>query len=193
MPYTLEGDIARHHPNTLDKTLRLEDAAAEAKATGEAIEKAKTDAKEHIDAHSKNEENPHKVTKKQVGLDKVDNTSDEDKPVSKAQAAAIQAVTDKVAELGKNKAETKPYSGTLTAMEWTEEAPFMQEIDVDGILKEDEPFVDVDLSNVDDVLSVIEAWGMVGRCTVSADNTITAYCYQEKPSVNIPLKFKVVR
>lgn len=37
--------------------------------------------------------NPHKVTKDQVGLGNVDNTSDADKPVSTAQAAAINAHT----------------------------------------------------------------------------------------------------
>ena len=193
MPYTLEGDIARSHPNTLDKTLKLEDAAAEAKATGEAIEKAKTDAMEHADTHSKNAENPHKVTKQQIGLEKVDNTSDMEKPVSTAQAAAIQNVIDRVSNVDRDKAETTSCAGTLLANEWSEEAPFVQEISVDGIMEEDEPFVDIDLSEVDDVLSVIEAWGMVGRCTASADNIITAYCYQEKPSVDIPLKFKVVR
>lgn len=39
--------------------------------------------------HTESEENPHKVTTKQIGLDKVNNTSDEDKPVSKAQQEAL--------------------------------------------------------------------------------------------------------
>lgn len=193
MLYNLKGRIASAHPFTLDKTLSVEGAAADAKATAEAIEKAKNDAAEYADLHSKNEANPHKVTKKQVGLDKVDNTSDSEKPVSTAQAEAIQKVADKVTQVNRDKAETKPYFGILLATGWTEESPFVQEIIVDGILEEDDPFVDVNLSDVDDVLSVIEAWGMVGRCTASADNTITVYCYQEKPSVDIPLKFKVVR
>lgn len=193
MPYTLEGDIARPYPNTLDTTLMLEDAAAEAKATGEAIENAKKDVKEYTDSHSKNSENPHNVTKQQVGLDQVDNTSDMNKPVSTAQAAAIQTVAETVMEFNRDKAETNSYFATLLGSEWTDEAPFTQEISVEGIYVSDDPFVDVDLGDVEDVLSVIEAWGMVGRCTVSADYTITAYCYQERPSVDIPLKFKVVR
>ena len=193
MAYTLEGDIAKAHPHTLDKTLTLEDAAAEAKATGEAIQKAKSDAIEHSDSHATNSENPHNVTKRHVGLDKVDNTSDKEKPVSDPQAAAIKKVADKVAEVNREKAETKSGIGVLLASEWSEEAPYTQQIAVDGILEKDEPFVDIDLSGTEDVLSVIEAWGMVGRCTAIADNTITAYCYQEKPFVDIPLKFKVVR
>ncbi|MEG1158506.1 MAG: hypothetical protein RSD64_03965, partial [Christensenellaceae bacterium] len=46
-------------------------------------EKGKTDA------HTLNTENPHSVTKVQVGLSNVDNTSDASKPISTAQAAAI--------------------------------------------------------------------------------------------------------
>lgn len=42
-----------------------------------------------IEEHEKNKKNPHGVTKEQVGLGNVDNTSDLDKPVSTAQAEAI--------------------------------------------------------------------------------------------------------
>lgn len=47
-------------------------------------------------AHIANQNNPHFVTKSQVGLSDVDNTSDINKPVSDAQKAAIDAVSDKV-------------------------------------------------------------------------------------------------
>lgn len=43
---------------------------------------------EDLDGHKANIENPHSVTKAQVGLSNVDNTSDADKPVSTAQAEA---------------------------------------------------------------------------------------------------------
>lgn len=42
-----------------------------------------------INAHIANTENPHEVTKAQVGLSNVDNTSDLDKPVSTAQQEAL--------------------------------------------------------------------------------------------------------
>jgi hypothetical protein len=45
-----------------------------------------------VDAHEANVANPHAVTKDQVGLGLADNTSDADKPVSTAQAAADSAV-----------------------------------------------------------------------------------------------------
>lgn len=193
MPYTLEGDIAKAHPNTLDKSLSLEDAAAEAKATGAAFERAKTESIQYTKNHEENKDNPHKVDKTQVGLGNVDNTSDMNKPVSKEQAAAIQKVSDQIVQVGSKKAEVNSFVGVLAASDWGSEAPFTQEITVEGILEKDEPFVDVDLSGTEDVLSIIEAWGMVGRCRANADDKITAYCYQERPLVDIPLKFKVVR
>lgn len=45
-----------------------------------------------LTAHTGNTSNPHAVTKTQVGLGNVDNTSDANKPVSTAQAAADAAV-----------------------------------------------------------------------------------------------------
>lgn len=51
-----------------------------------------TAAKAHMDSKI----NPHGVTKAQVGLGNADNTSDANKPVSTAQAAAIGAVQDDV-------------------------------------------------------------------------------------------------
>lgn len=45
-------------------------------------------------SHTANKDNPHKVTKEQVGLGNVDNTSDMDKPVSNAAAEAIEALKE---------------------------------------------------------------------------------------------------
>lgn len=50
---------------------------------------ADTNVNNKVDSHIANKSNPHRVTKAQVGLDNVDNTSDADKPVSTAQATAI--------------------------------------------------------------------------------------------------------
>lgn len=45
--------------------------------------------REQVSNHLKDEENPHKVTKAQVGLDQVDNTADIDKPLSIAMSNAL--------------------------------------------------------------------------------------------------------
>lgn len=49
-----------------------------------------------VDTHSENTNNPHSVTKAQVGLGNCDNTSDADKPVSTAQQTAISANTTSI-------------------------------------------------------------------------------------------------
>lgn len=47
-----------------------------------------------VDTHIANEENPHKVTKAQVGLGNVDNTSDKNKPISDATQSALDLKAD---------------------------------------------------------------------------------------------------
>lgn len=49
-----------------------------------------------LTAHTSNKSNPHAVTKAQVGLGNVDNTSDANKPVSTAQQTALDKKVDKV-------------------------------------------------------------------------------------------------
>lgn len=59
------------------------------------VEEANTDIASRdtiVDTHADSKENPHNVTKAQVGLGNADDTSDMDKPVSTAQAQAIQQV-----------------------------------------------------------------------------------------------------
>ena len=56
-----------------------------------------------ISAHKKDTDNPHNVTAAQIGLGNVDNTSDADKPVSTAQAAAIKVAKDDITAHKNNK------------------------------------------------------------------------------------------
>lgn len=53
------------------------------------LEDADVGLNNKIDAHTADEENPHRVTKNQVGLGNVDNTADMDKPVSNPQMTYI--------------------------------------------------------------------------------------------------------
>ena len=57
-----------------------------------------TEARKEIGDHTGNTNNPHNVTKVQVGLEKVDNTSDVDKPVSKEQQKAIDSAKNNANE-----------------------------------------------------------------------------------------------
>ena len=61
--------------------------------------KGKAEASD-LTAHTSSKTNPHGVTKAQVGLGNVDNTSDTEKPVSTAQAAAIATKVDKISGKG---------------------------------------------------------------------------------------------
>ena len=53
--------------------------------------------KDSLDAHIADKNNPHQVTKAQVGLGNVDNTADADKPVSNAVSSAITTATNDMA------------------------------------------------------------------------------------------------
>lgn len=88
------------------------------------------------------------------------------------------------------------FFGTLTASGWTgSAAPYTQTITVNGILATDTPIVDLNMAEVTDANSsqVLEEWSCIGRLTVSNDNEITAYCYEEKPTIDIPVLFKIIR
>ena len=52
--------------------------------------------KDNFNAHIRNYDNPHEVTKEQVGLGNVDNTADMDKPVSRPQKEYIDALENRV-------------------------------------------------------------------------------------------------
>lgn len=53
----------------------------------------------NINTHKGDTNNPHSVTKSQIGLGNVDNTSDLDKPVSTQQETAIQSVSDQIVNI----------------------------------------------------------------------------------------------
>lgn len=58
---------------------------------GLATEAQVQDVQDNLDAHEADTANPHSVTKAQVGLSNVDNTSDADKPVSDATVDALES------------------------------------------------------------------------------------------------------
>lgn len=91
------------------------------------------------------------------------------------------------------KAETASYTGTFSANGWSANAPYTQTITVTGLLSTDNPIVDVNLDGVSNGSSIIEVWTYVGRIAVTANNTVVGYCYEEKPTVDIPIILKVVR
>lgn len=86
------------------------------------------------------------------------------------------------------------YTATLTASGWVgSSAPYTQTLTVSGVASTNKPVADVVLSDTPATAqSQLEAWGMVGRI-VTGTNQITATCYSDKPTVDIPIQLMVVR
>lgn len=83
---TLQGNITKEVNDRKGEITRVEKLITDEAATRA---QADIDVNEKVDLHIANKFNPHGVTKAQVGLGNVNNTSDADKPVSTAQATAI--------------------------------------------------------------------------------------------------------
>lgn len=78
---------------------------------------------------------------------------------------------------------------------WSSTSPYIQTIDVAGILASDTPLAypyKPDTWTDDNMRGCLEGWDCVDRI-VAGDGTITAYCYDEKPADNIAFMVKVVR
>lgn len=71
--------------------VKLVDSTESASTTDAATPNAVKTVRDTLQRHTDNIENPHAVTKEQVGLGNADNTADTDKPVSTAQRKAIDA------------------------------------------------------------------------------------------------------
>lgn len=83
---TLQNNITKEVNDRKGEITRVEKLISDEAATRA---QADTTVNTKVDSHIGNKSNPHGVTKAQVGLGNVNNTSDADKPVSTAQATAI--------------------------------------------------------------------------------------------------------
>lgn len=83
---TLQNNITKEVNDRKGEITRVEKLISDEAATRV---QADTTVNAKVDSHIGNKSNPHGVTKAQVGLGNVNNTSDADKPVSTAQATAI--------------------------------------------------------------------------------------------------------
>lgn len=87
----LLGEVTKAIDDALEP---IENDIADLEGEGRTIETVKGNA-EAISGHIEDTENPHEVTKTQVGLGNADNTSDANKPVSTAQQTALNLKEDK--------------------------------------------------------------------------------------------------
>lgn len=81
-----DNNLAKEVQDRKGEITRVEKLISDEAATRA---QADTNVNAKVDSHIGNKSNPHGVTKAQVGLGNVNNTSDTDKPVSTAQATAI--------------------------------------------------------------------------------------------------------
>ena len=110
-------------------------------------------------------------------------------PLGKGGTGATTAVAARTA-LGA--AATTTYTATLSTT-WSGSGPYTQTVSISGILASDNPIVDlVPDADVARARLQIESWGFVGKVTTAA-NSITVTCYDDKPTITLPIQLKVVR
>lgn len=85
------------------------------------------------------------------------------------------------------------YLATFTQTGWSAAAPYTQTVAVTGLLATDEPVTDIQLSaNAETAKAQLAAYACVSRLDTAA-GTLTATCYDNKPSVALLLSVKVNR
>lgn len=152
---------------TTDKTLSVEDQAADGKSTGNAINNLNNN-----------------LNNLNSGLNNLK---------IEIQEQINELATSTSLKLAQ-KAETATYTSVFAFENWIGDyAPYTQTVTIPGLRGTDNPFVDVDMSNVTAYIDVMQSWSCVGRVTVTNDETVVAYCYEEKPEVDLPIIMKVVR
>ena len=126
--------------------------------------------------HIADADNPHKVTKAQVGLGSVDNTRDVDKPVSVAQAEAIAAC------------KVSAKSVTMLAASWIGSDPYMQQVVIDGTTASSK--VDIQLSA--EQHAALGDLGIDFLQIENANGTLTAKVKGGKPASDLTVQVTIV-
>lgn len=178
---TVQGKIANIKAAIIDSTLSISGAAADAKVVGDELQLLASVFEDHATADG----NPHNVTKTDVGLGNVDNTSDADKPVSTAQATAIaeakQAGDSAMAEAKKKVAKTNVVVN-LSKSAWSSNK---QTVSVAGVTSDNtiiagaapESYISYAESNV--------------RCSAQGNGTLTFQC-DDVPSVDLTANIMIL-
>ena len=126
--------------------------------------------------HIVDADNPHKVTKAQVGLGSVDNTRDVDKPVSVAQAKAIAAC------------KVSAKSVTMLAASWIGSDPYTQQVVIDGTTASSK--VDIQLSA--EQHAALGDLGIDFLQIENANGTLTAKVKGGKPASDLTVQVTIV-
>lgn len=83
----------------------------------------------------------------------------------------------------------------LPVSDWSAEAPYSLQVSVEDILSTDNPIADVNLNSIDDIGEIMNLsgeWAKIGKISTN-NGSITAYCYGDKPIIDLPIIIKIVR
>ena len=108
------------------------------------VDNSSKSVRDELDTHVADKNNPHQVTKEQVGLGNVDNTADVDKPVSNATKSAIITATNDMATKAyvNQKDNLKADKATTLSGYGIKDAYTKNEINTSISLKADTSYVD---------------------------------------------------
>lgn len=84
-------------------------------------------------------------------------------------------------------------TATCTVANWAGTGPYTQELTVQGIVADSQPVIDYDFSGAttSNIDTLLDEYNKVNRF-VTGTNKITAYCYGNKPTVDVPINILVV-
>nr|DAT25108.1 MAG TPA: hypothetical protein [Caudoviricetes sp.] len=84
-------------------------------------------------------------------------------------------------------------SATCAVANWVGTGPYTQELTVQGIVADSQPVIDYDFSGAttSNIDILLDEYNKVNRF-VTDTNKITAYCYGNKPTVDVPINILVV-
>ncbi len=93
-----------------------------------------------------------------------------------------------------SKASTTTYSATFASSGWSSSAPYTQTVSITGILSTDNPIVDITSLSTTTATAVaqLESFGYIGQIS-TASGSITATCYEDKPTTSFTVQLKVIR
>ena len=128
-----------------------------------------------VPGHIASKSNPHEVTKAQVGLGNVDNTSDANKPVSTAQQTAINAC------------KVKKNTLSLPTASWTGSGPYTQTVTITGITVNSKVDIQID----ETALVVLIDSGTSAMWIENNNGTLTAKALGEKPNANLSVQVTI--
>ena len=85
-------------------------------------------------------------------------------------------------------------TATFTSGGWTTNAPYTQSVTITGLTADDTPIIDFDYSSAttENYTNLQDNYNKVLRFT-SGTNSITAYCYDSIPTIDVKINIKVVK